>query len=107
MVRRRQTGLSTRQISARIIRWGHHAPVSYREGWPAVGTNEWPDGRPRGDAVRGMTPNPGVVGSLLVTALWLAAAGLLVAWWSDGAIGWATLWEALAAASLALWALSA
>jgi|tagenome__1003787_1003787.scaffolds.fasta_scaffold18984339_1 hypothetical protein len=61
----------------------------------------------RGDAVRGMTPNPGVFGSLLVTALWLAAAGLLVVWWSDDATGWATLWEALAAASLALWALSA
>src|SRR3954454_15960027 len=61
----------------------------------------------RGGAVRGMTANPGVFGSLLVTALWLAAAGLLVAWWSDDATGWATLWEALAAASLALWALGA
>ena len=54
-----------------------------------------------------MTPTPGVFGSLLVTALWLAAAGLLLAWWSDGAAGWATLWEALAAAGLALRALGA
>ena len=53
-----------------------------------------------------MTPDPGVFGSLLVTALWLAAVGLLVAWWSDGAIGWATLCEAVAAAGLAFWALS-
>ena len=53
----------------------------------------------------GTTPDSGVFGSLLVTALWLAAAGLLRAWWSDGEIGWATLWEALAAAGIALWAL--
>jgi hypothetical protein len=52
-----------------------------------------------------MTPNPGVFGSLLVTSLWLAIAGLLVTWWSGGEIGWATLCEASAAAGLALWAL--
>ncbi len=45
-------------------------------------------------------------GLLLVVAFWLAAAGLLVAWWSEGAIGWATLWEA-AAAGIAFWALRA
>ena len=53
----------------------------------------------------GTTPDPGVFGSLLVTALWLAATGLLTAWWSDGEIGWATLWKALSAAGVALWAL--
>ena len=52
-----------------------------------------------------MTPAPAVFGSLLVAALWLAAAGLLGAWWSDGAIGWATLREAVAAAGLAFLAL--
>jgi hypothetical protein len=49
-----------------------------------------------------MTPDPGVFGSLLVAAVWLMAVGLLAAWWSDGAIGGATLCAALAAAGLAL-----
>jgi hypothetical protein len=51
-----------------------------------------------------VTPNPATFVTLLIAAVWLAGTGLAVTWWGGGAIGWATLWVALGAAGLALWA---
>jgi len=49
-------------------------------------------------------PSPVVFAWLMVIGAWLAAAGLLVAWWWDDATGWVALWEVVAAVGLALWA---
>ena len=55
-------------------------------------------------AGHGVTQNPATFVTLLIAAVWLAGTGLAVTWWGGGAIGWATLWVALGAAGLALWA---
>ena len=61
--------------------------------------------RRREDADHGVTPPPAVFALLLVAAAEVAAAGLLVASWGDGATGWAALGDAAVAAGLALWAM--
>jgi hypothetical protein len=52
-----------------------------------------------------MRPNPDLFAVLLLTALWLAVWDLADAWWSRGAIRWLPLWEAVAAAGLAVLAM--
>ena len=53
-----------------------------------------------------MAPRPVVFVPLLITAMWLAAAGLLTAWRGGGTVGWTTLGAAVGAAVLSLWAIS-